>query len=262
MIPMDTKTYIDKTSALYGSLFSAYDEKLFEESGDLFAARHKRWGIDTNWFKDKVCLDAGCGGGRYLVALSRLGAREVQGIDLSEQHVQLVKKRLADRNLVQAYAQKASVLDIPFSDNYFDFVVSTGVIHHTPNPRKAFSELVRVLKPGGRMFLAVYGKGGLRWLGVDIVRATLAKIIPFTYAEKFAKVIGMPANKRYNNMDNFYVPYCFRFTEKEIRSWFDEEGFENVRRLPVDYYDYKNPLSRILYGVGWLQMYANKKSAL
>ena len=156
---MDTKTYIKKTGALYGSLFSAYDEKLFEKSVSLFAARHRRWGIDTTWFKDKVCLDGGCGGGRYLVALSRLGAREVQGIDLSEQHIELVKKRISDRNLAHVYAQKASVLGIPFPDNYFDFVLSTGVIHHTPNPRAAFSELARVLKPGGRMFLAVYGEG-------------------------------------------------------------------------------------------------------
>ena len=141
---MDTQTYIDKTGALYSSLFSAYDDRLFEESVDLFAARHKRWGIDTEWFNGKVCLDGGCGGGRYLVALSRLGARQVQGIDLSEQHIELVKKRLADRNLTQAHIQKASVLDIPFPDKYFDFVVSTGVIHHTPNPRAAFSELARV----------------------------------------------------------------------------------------------------------------------
>ncbi|MEK7084726.1 MAG: class I SAM-dependent methyltransferase [Patescibacteria group bacterium] len=256
---MDTKTYIDKTGALYSSLFSAYDDRLFEESVDLFAARHRRWGIDTSWFRDKVCLDGGCGGGRYIVALSRLGAREVQGIDLSEQHIELVKKRITDRNLSQAHAQKASVLNIPFPDNYFDFVVSTGVIHHTPNPRKAFSELTRVLKPGGRMFLAVYGKGGIRWMGVDIVRATLAKIIPFTIAEKAAEMIGVPANKRYNYMDNFYVPYCFRFKEKEIRQWFEEEGFENVRRLPVDYYDYTKVMPRLLYGEGWIQMYANKK---
>ena len=257
---MDTETYIDKTGALYGSLFSAYDDKLFEESVDLFRARHKRWGIDTSWFKDKVCLDGGCGGGRYLVALSNLGAREVQGIDLSEQHIEIVKKRLADRNLTQASAQKASVLDIPFEDNYFDFVVSTGVIHHTPNPRAAFSELARVLKPNGRMFLAVYGKGGIRWIGTDIVRATLAKIIPFTAAEKFAKMIGVPANKRYNNMDNFYVPYCYKFTEKEIKSWFKEEGFENAWRMPVDYYDYTSPLSRIIQGEGWIQIYATKKN--
>ena len=111
---MDIKTYTDKTGTLYGKLFSAYDEKLFEASVDLFAARHKRWGIDVSWFKDKVCLDGGCGGGRYLVALSRLGAREVQGIDLSTEHVSLVKKRLADRALTPAHVRQASVLYIPF----------------------------------------------------------------------------------------------------------------------------------------------------
>jgi SAM-dependent methyltransferase len=49
-----------------------------------------------------------------------------------------------------------SNLCLPFADGVADLVVSYGVIHHTPDPLRCFSELVRILKPGGRLLLNVY----------------------------------------------------------------------------------------------------------
>ena len=252
--------YEQTTSALYGSLFTAYDDKKFEESVALFEMRHRKWGIDPAWFKGKTCLDAGCGGGRYLVALSRLGATKVEGIDISEDAVKAANQRLADRQLTQiAKAQRSSVLEIPFPDATFDYVVSSGVIHHTPDPKRGFRELVRVLKPGGKLFLSVYGKGGLVWMLNDIGRV-IAKVVPFKAMEWLWKSVGIPANKRYNYLDNMYVPYCYRYTEKEIRQWLADAAFENVQRLKFERYDYATLKSRILHGEGWLQFYADKKS--
>jgi len=59
-------------------------------------------------------------------------------------------------------------------------------------------------------------------------------------------------------LDNLYVPYCFRFTENEIRGWLAGAGFKNVRRLKFERYDYKKLLSRIIHGEGWIQFYADK----
>ena len=153
---MSQEQYQKKTGAIYGTLFSNYGDKLFNDSVELFFKRHKRWGIDTEWFQGKSCLDAGCGGGRFMVALSRLGAREVKGIDISDGAVNLANERLRERGFPNAEAAVASVLKIPFADNRFDYVVSSGVIHHTPTPHVAFKELVRVLKPRGKLFLSIY----------------------------------------------------------------------------------------------------------
>lgn len=255
-----SSSYEQATSELYGSLFTAYDEKKFDESVDLFFMRHKSWGIDLEWFKGKTCLDAGCGGGRYLVALSRLGAAKVAGIDISEDAVKAANQRLETRGLSPvAHAQRASVLEIPFPDASFDYVVSSGVIHHTPDPKRGFRELVRVLKPGGKLFLSVYGKGGLVWMLNDIGRL-IAKVVPFKVMEALWKAMGIPANKRYNYLDNMYVPYCYRYTEKEIRQWLANAGFENVQRMKFERYDYSAFKSRMLHGEGWLQFYADKKS--
>jgi ubiquinone/menaquinone biosynthesis C-methylase UbiE len=221
--------------------------------------RHKRWGIDLDWFKDKVCLDAGCGGGRFVVALARLGAKKVAGIDISAPAIEAAKERIRTRRLEdRVELQVASVLNIPYPDANFDYVVSSGVIHHTPNPKRGFQELVRVLKPGGKLFLSVYGRGGLVWMINDLGRL-IAKIVPFKVMEKLWAAIGIPANKRYNYLDNMYVPYCYRFTEKEMRQWLESAGFENIRRMKFERYDYEKPWSRFMHGEGWLHFYADKK---
>ena len=252
-------TYEQTTSALYGSLFSAYDKARFEESVALFEARHRTWGIDLEWFRGKTCLDGGCGGGRYLVALAKLGAARVVGIDIGQDGVRVANERLKERGLASvAEARVASVLEIPFPDASFDYVVSSGVIHHTPDPKHAFQELNRVLRPGGKLFLSVYGAGGLKWATNDFFRFFLKRFVPFHVTETVFRVIGVPPNKRYNILDNLYVPYCFRFKEQEIRTWLTEAGYTNIRRLKFERYDYETLSSRLIHGEGWIQMYADK----
>lgn len=256
---MNTKEYTNKTSNIYGSLFTNYSNKLFEESVELFFKRHKKWGFDLNWFRDKICLDAGCGGGRFVVALAELGAKEVVGVDISQEAVKAANERFSKRNLKCARAIEASVLQIPFSDNYFDYVVCSGVIHHTPDPYRGFLELVRVLKPNGKLFLSVYGKGGLKWFfKVDIFRYSICKVISFNSMEKLFKFFRVPANKRYAILDNLYVPYCYRYKEKEIKNWLENNGFKNLKRVKFERYDYEKLFSRMIYGEGWIQFYADK----
>lgn len=252
-----------KTGAVYGNLFSAYSQKQFDDSVALFGARHQAWRHDVGFevaefFKGKKCLDAGCGGGRFVVALSQLGAQEVVGIDISDKAIAAASARIVERDLGNtARVQVASVLEIPFSDNSFEYVVSSGVIHHTPNPRGAFAELCRVLsKEKGTLFLSVYGKGGLKWLVNDLFRYTVCKIVPFSVMEKIWKFVGVPANKRYNMLDNLYVPFCYRFTEEEIRQWLIDAGFSRIVRVKFERYDYSRFFSRFIHGEGWLQFYA------
>ena len=57
------------------------------------------------------------------------------------------------------------VLNCPWDDNYFDYVISIGCLHHTGDFYKAVDELVRVLKPGGQGVFMVYNAFSYRqWL--------------------------------------------------------------------------------------------------
>jgi len=253
------RTTEKKTGGIYGELFSAYSEVQFDASVELFFRRHEMWGIDLEPFKGKECLDAGCGGGRFSIALAKLGAKKVIGIDVSRKALEAAQQRALSRRLDNVEFVQGSVLALPFADRSFDYVISSGVIHHTPDPKGAFGELVRVLRPGGTLFLSVYGKYGLKWFTNDLFRYTLCKIIPFKAAERLFEFLGIPANQRYNILDNLYVDYIYRFTETTIRRWLTDDGFEHIRRVKFERYDYATLRSRIIHGVGWIQMYADKK---
>jgi SAM-dependent methyltransferase len=100
-----------------------------------------------------LVLDIGCGPGRVLGFLARQGIRCI-GLDRSSVSIGLAVERYSRPGVV------ADNLHLPFADGTADAVISDGVIHHTDDPRAAFVENCRVLKPGGRMYLAVYKPSG------------------------------------------------------------------------------------------------------
>lgn len=104
-------------------------------------------------------LDVGCGTGILVkIAKQALPASPVFGIDPDAEALGIAEKRLAKAGLAaelkQGYAEA-----LPYSDNTFDFCVSTLVFHHLPNEikKKAFSEMYRVLKPGGKIVITDFG---------------------------------------------------------------------------------------------------------
>lgn len=104
--------------------------------------------------RGKAILDAGCGPGFLVRAYASHEAR-VTAIDLSPVAVKLTRKSLKDFGF-KGKVKVANIEKLPFPDQNFDQVVCHGVIHHTPNPGKAISEISRVTKKGGRAIIAVY----------------------------------------------------------------------------------------------------------
>ena len=88
-------------------------------------------------------LDAGCGTGRNVLALGRLG--ETTGIDLSPRAIELSAKRGLKR------LARASVAQLPFADGTFDIVTAFDVLCHeaVPDEAAALREFGRVLRPRG-----------------------------------------------------------------------------------------------------------------
>ncbi len=103
-------------------------------------------------------LDAGCGSGRNMVDLARLGT--VTGVELSGTSVQLARERDAGEVV------EGSVMDMPFDDANFDLTVSLDVIEHLEDDIGALRELRRVTKPGGALLVTVPAYQWL-WSGHD-----------------------------------------------------------------------------------------------
>jgi 2-polyprenyl-3-methyl-5-hydroxy-6-metoxy-1,4-benzoquinol methylase len=94
----------------------------------------------------KRMLDAGCGTGWFSQAAVRRNARVVS-LDLGSKLLAQVAKKCSSERMV------GSVLKLPFADNSFDFVVSSEVVEHTPDPIGCIREMFRVLNDGGILVL-------------------------------------------------------------------------------------------------------------
>ena len=145
------------TGALFGSLWKDLSSDQFKESVELFTKRAQANNFDLEWLQGKTCLDAGCGSGRYSVALALHGAREITAVDVSSSGLETAKENAKEFDQIQF--QQASVLDLPFPNESFDLVWCAGVLMITSDFDKGLTELTRVLKPNGKLFLLVYGAG-------------------------------------------------------------------------------------------------------
>jgi ubiquinone/menaquinone biosynthesis C-methylase UbiE len=122
-------------------------------------------------------LDVGCGTGSLAIAAcERVGAfGAVSGIDPAPEMVARARKK-ATRAGVHARFELAVIESLPFANGEFDVVLSSLMIHHLPRKIRpaAFSEVFRVLKPGGR-FLAVDFKPPGSKMGQSVTAQTLGE---------------------------------------------------------------------------------------
>lgn len=104
--------------------------------------------------RDKDVLEVGLGYGTVAQRLAEAGAR-YQGLDIAAGPVSMVNHRLRQAGSPGG-AQQGSILQAPFPDASFDYVVAIGCLHHTGDLKKAIEECRRVLRPGGKLVFMVY----------------------------------------------------------------------------------------------------------
>jgi ubiquinone/menaquinone biosynthesis C-methylase UbiE len=113
--------------------------------------------------KHFTILDIGCGGGGTVHKLAGIAVKgKVYGIDLSEDSV-TVSRRTNKRfiKMGRVEIQNGSVSCLPFSDNRFDLVTAVNTYYYWPDLVSDMKELLRVLKPGGKLMILGEGyKGG------------------------------------------------------------------------------------------------------
>ncbi len=120
---------------------------------------------------DKI-LDAGCGDGRNLVYFLNNGCT-VYGVDTNPDAIEAVKvlsKILAPENPIENFSITTAE-SLPFSDGYFDLVISSAVLHFAESKEhfeKMLFEMWRVLKPGGYFFARLASDIGIESLVVPV----------------------------------------------------------------------------------------------
>ncbi|MBI4909503.1 MAG: methyltransferase domain-containing protein [Acidobacteria bacterium] len=104
----------------------------------------------------ETILDIGCGAGMDLLLAGRRvgpGGRAV-GIDMTDEMVERARNSTVARGMKHVEIRKGDATALPVADGSVDIVISNGVLNLVPEKELAFSEIVRVLRPGGRLHLA------------------------------------------------------------------------------------------------------------
>ncbi len=155
----------------YAHLVSARDTELQWPSESLIRLFKGKYipGADQR-YKGKKALEVGVGNGNNLVFLHSLGL-SLYGTEVSAAVCRMAQKRLAQIG-IDADLRVGTNRRLPFASNTFDYLVSWYVIHYEKslgNIEKAIAEYRRVLKPGGRFFVATTGPGHLLLKGAKKV---------------------------------------------------------------------------------------------
>jgi SAM-dependent methyltransferase len=202
--------------------------------------------------RGKLVLDAGCGMGRFAEVVHQVGGMYIgmdysYAIDAAQHNV----GHLPNVHLVQA-----DLFNLPFADEVFDLVFSLGVLHHTPDPRRAFASLPRVLKPGGSLSVTVYDAGNKVYVAnsrfwrrftTRLPRRTLHALsfaaAPLYYLWTLPVIgwlfrtvmfISLERDWRWRVLDTFdwYSPRFMSWhTHHEVFGWFKENGLRDVEVL-------------------------------
>lgn len=176
-------------------------------------------------------LDIGCGTGQLVNFLS-IANRNVIGIDLSFNSLELGKEFARRNNLTGAHFIQSDLFSPIFRKNSFDYVIANGVLHHTYNPYYAFQICSRLVKKGGYLIIGLYHKFGRK------VHNLIKKI----YANNemkirhYDKILSekIQTYERYNAWykDQYQNPKESTHTINELIKWFKKNGFSFIRSLP------------------------------
>lgn len=148
----------------FGKNWRAYLKTLNEEKIQVAITSLKNF-LVTAQASNQQFIDVGSGSGLFSLAAKRIGF-QVTSFDFDRQSVEctrLVKDTYfphdANWNVLHG-----SVLDEDFLNTLgqFDVVYSWGVLHHTGNMWSALSNVTRLVKPGGQLFIAIYNQQGFR----------------------------------------------------------------------------------------------------
>jgi SAM-dependent methyltransferase len=181
---------------------------------------------------DAAILDLGCGTGQMSLYLARAD-RRIVGADLTRASLRLGAAAASRFGLGGRVRFVQTDLNHPALRNGgFDIVYSSGVLHHTPDPRAAFARIARLARPGGMIILGLYNAFARIPLRL---RRTVARLTDYRFT-LFDPVLrdrrNEPARREAWLRDQYEHPEEHRHTLAEVQGWFAENDVEYVRAYP------------------------------
>ena len=180
---------------------------------------------------DARVIDVGCGTGQMSLYLTRAD-RFVVAADMTHASLRLGAAAARRFGLDRVQFVEMDLQQPSLGAGTFDVVYSSGVVHHTADPRRSFAALVPLARPGGVIVLGVYNAVArlpthARRL---IARLTRFAVIPFDPVLK--ERASEPERARAWMRDQYRHPEEHCHTIAEVQRWFAENGVEYLRTYP------------------------------
>jgi SAM-dependent methyltransferase len=166
-------------------------------------------------------LDVGCGDGRFLAAMAKLGAT-VEGLETDPVAAGLARRRTG------GVIHEVPLEDATLPAGTFDLVSLLHVLEHVPDPRATLTEAKRLLKPGGTLVLALPNAGSLEaklfrasWYPLDLPRHYWG-FAPHTLT-RLVEECGFEA-PRVQHFPFLFLPQSLRYSLQTLRGKKKEKG--------------------------------------
>lgn len=180
---------------------------------------------------DARIVEVGCGTGQMSLYLATAD-RFVVGADLTRASLLLASEAARRFGVDRVLFVETDLRRAGLREGAFDVVYSSGVLHHTPDPRASFAALARLARPGGIVVLGLYNA----WARIPHrVRRAVGRLTRFRYVP-FDPVLrdraGEPARREAWLRDQYMHPEEHRHTTREVQRWFRASGVQYLRTYP------------------------------
>jgi SAM-dependent methyltransferase len=187
--------------------------------------------IDRAISPDARIVEVGCGTGQMCLFLARAD-RVVVGADLTRASLALGAAAARRFGLHRVQFVETDLQRPGLKAGGFDVVYSSGVLHHTPNPRASFARLAQLARPGGTIVLGVYNAFARLPAKLRRLTARLSgfRVVPFDPVLRERR--HEPARREAWLRDQYQHPEEHSHTLAEVQDWFAENGVEYLRAYP------------------------------
>jgi len=197
-------------------------------------------------YKDNLnVLIAGCGTNQAIYHALMFPNSQHYAIDVSDESLGHVANMIKAYDIKELGNRKKDIVDLTH-DNEFDYVISTGVIHHTKNPQESLSKLLQTSKNDGALFIMVYAsylrigiyylQDAFRYLdlkpdkkGIEAAKKLIELSPKNHYAHNYIKAITNTTGTKDLSFDAGFVDTFFNARDKaydifELKELIDNAG--------------------------------------
>jgi len=181
---------------------------------------------------DACIVEVGCGTGQMCLYLARAD-RAIVGADLTRASLRLGASAAARFKLGRVQFVETDLRHPGLKPGAFDVVFSSGVVHHTADPRASFARVAALARPGGIVVLGVYNRFARMPTRLRRVAARLSgfRVVPFdpVLRDRKSETERRDAWLR----DQYQHPEEHSHTIAEVQHWFSENRVEYLRTYPT-----------------------------